>query len=310
MTASRIALITGATGFLGRYVARSFADRGWSVIGIGTSAPENAPLANLTKYYSLRLPSPQLKEILQEDPPSICIHCAGRASVVLSVSEPAADFYTNSVITFELLNSLRLFAPDCKFIFLSSAAIYGNPELLPVSENQPVTPISPYGFHKQICEQLCLEFTKVYGLQTASLRIFSAYGPGLRRQVVWDICQKIITQKSLLLQGTGQESRDFIHAVDIARAVDIVANSAPMCGEVYNLAAGEEVTIADLAQMVLEALDENCIPQFDGVVPVGNPLNWQADISKLRTLGFIPNVPLHQGIRTFANWCRAELVGV
>jgi UDP-glucose 4-epimerase len=306
----KTALVTGVTGFLGRYIARYFSSQGWSVIGIGSSPPENAPLANLTKYYSLKLPNPHLNEILQQHSPSICIHCAGRASVGLSVSEPASDFYTNSVVTFELLNALRLHSPKCKFIFLSSAAVYGNPQSLPVSETQTVAPISPYGFHKLMCEQMCLEFTKVYDLPTASLRIFSAYGPGLRRQVVWDICQKVITQKSLVLQGTGQESRDFIHALDIAKAVNVVANSAPMCGEVYNLTTGEEVTIANLAQMVLEALEENCIPQFDGVVPAGNPLNWQADISKLRSLGFTPSVSLLQGIKTFANWCRAELIGV
>jgi UDP-glucose 4-epimerase len=307
---NKIALITGVTGFLGRYVARYFSERGWSIIGIGTSPPENAPLANLTKYYCLRLPSSDLKEILQEHLPSICIHCAGRASVGLSVSEPISDFYTNSVVTFELLNALRLYSAKCKFIFLSSAAVYGNPQSLPVSENQKVTPISPYGFHKLMCEQMCLEFTKVYGLQTASLRIFSAYGPGLRRQVVWDICQKAITQGSLLLQGTGEESRDFIHALDIARALSVVVESAPMAGEVYNLGTGREVKISELATMVLNSLEQDFTPEFDGVVPPGNPLNWQADISQLKSIGFTPAVELERGVKTFVTWCRAELVGI
>lgn len=306
----KIVLITGVAGFIGRYVARYFSSQGWSVIGIGTSLPENAPLANLTKYFCLKLPNSDLNEILQEHPPSICIHCAGRASVPLSVSEPVSDFYTNSVITFELLNAIRLHSPNCKFIFLSSAAVYGNPQSLPVSETQTVSPISPYGFHKLMCEQMCLEFTKVYGLQTASLRIFSAYGPGLRRQVVWDICQKAITQGSLLLQGTGEESRDFIHALDIARALSIVVESAPMTGEVYNLSTGREVKISELATMVLNSLEANFLPQFDGIVPTGNPLNWQADISRLKSIGFNPTVELERGIETFVNWCRAELLGI
>jgi UDP-glucose 4-epimerase len=179
-----------------------------------------------------------------------------------------------------------------------------------VSETQPPAPLSPYGFHKWQSEQLCLEFAKVYGLPTASLRIFSAYGPGLRRQVLWDICQKVITQNSLTLQGTGKESRDFIHALDIARALGVVATSAPMQGEVYNLGSGQEIAIGQLANMVLEALDADCSPEFDGVVPAGTPLNWQADVSKLQALGFSASVPLERGVKTFANWCRAELVGV
>ena len=303
-------LLTGVAGFIGRYVAHYFSDQGWSVIGIDSSPLENAPLSNLAAYHRLQLPDPKLNNILQENPPQVCIHCAGRASVGLSVTDPVADFHANTVLTFELLNTLHLYAPDCRFIFLSSAAVYGNPESFPVRETQTVAPISPYGFHKLMCEQLCLEFTKIYGLSTASLRIFSAYGPGLRRQVLWDIWQKAITQSSLLLQGTGQESRDFIHALDIARALSVVVESAPMEGEIYNLGTGREVTIYELATMVLESLEQKCQMQFDGVVPTGNPLNWQADISKLKSIGFTPTVELERGVKTFVNWCRAELVGI
>ena len=121
---NKLVLVTGVTGFLGRYVARYFSSQRWSVIGIGTSPPENAPLANLTKYFCLKLPNSHLNEILQEHPPSICIHCAGRASVALSVSEPVSDFYTNSVITFELLNAIRLHSPKCKFIFLKTPKLF------------------------------------------------------------------------------------------------------------------------------------------------------------------------------------------
>jgi UDP-glucose 4-epimerase len=310
MAQGKSVLVTGVAGFIGRYVARYFTEQGWSVIGIDNSPPENAPLANLAAYHRLQLPDAALNSLLQEYTPDVCIHCAGRASVGLSIADPLPDFYTNTALTFEILNALRLNAPNCKFIFLSSAAVYGNPELLPVSESQSVAPLSPYGFHKLQCEQLCLEFTKVYGLPTTSVRIFSAYGPGLRRQVLWDICQKAITQKSVTLQGTGQESRDFIHALDIAKALMVVANSAPMQGEVYNLASGSEVTIFELANMILNVLEHNSIPQFDGIVPIGTPLNWQSDVSKLSSLGFTTSVPLERGIKTFTNWCRAELVGV
>jgi UDP-glucose 4-epimerase len=303
-------LITGVAGFIGRYVARHFSEQGWSVIGIDNSPPENAPLANLFAYHRLQLPDPTLNSLLKNNSPQVCIHCAGRASVGLSMTEPAADFYSNTVVTFELLNALRLNAPECRFIFLSSAAVYGNPELLPVSEKQFCAPLSPYGFHKLQSEQLCLEFTKVYDLPTASLRIFSAYGPGLRRQVLWDICQKALTQPLFKLQGTGKESRDFIHALDIALALSVVAESAPMEGEVYNLGTGTEVYIEELAQLILDALELKYPVQFDGVIPVGTPLNWQADISKLNSLGFSTSVSLERGIKTFANWCRAEIVGV
>jgi UDP-glucose 4-epimerase len=230
--------------------------------------------------------------------------------VGLSVIDPTADFYSNTLLTLEMLDALRIDAPQCRFIFLSSAAVYGNPQSLPISEAQPTNPLSPYGFHKLQGEQLCLEFAKIYGVPTASVRIFSAYGPGLRRQVMWDICQKAILQSSVDLQGTGQESRDFIHALDIAKALLLIATKAPMDGEAYNLATGTEVTIEMLASQILTALEYPHTPHFDGIVPVGNPLNWQADIAKLQSLGFSPTVSLERGVKTFTNWCRAELVGV
>jgi UDP-glucose 4-epimerase len=303
-------LITGVAGFIGRYAARHFHEQDWEVIGIDSSTPENAPLANLQQYYSARLPNDNLVDIFQKHQPNVCIHCAGRASVNLSVSDPRADFYSNTTLTFELLNAIRQSVIHCRFIFLSSGAVYGNPETLPIHEDIRPQPVSPYGFHKLQSEQICREFSTIYGIPTASLRIFSAYAPGLRRQVLWDICHKALTQDQILLQGTGQESRDFLHALDIAKALITVANHASMIGEVYNLGSGEEVTIAELADLICKTLEYQGEVLFDGVLPMGNPRNWRADISKLQSLGFSPQVKLEQGVRVFANWCRAELIGV
>jgi UDP-glucose 4-epimerase len=310
ISSSSTILITGVAGFLGRYIARHFHRQGCKVIGTDNSPPENAPTENISSYHRMRLPDHQFEHLLQTSQPDVLIHCAGRAAVALSVDDPHADFYSNAVVTFEVLDAVRKFSPHCRVIFLSSAAVYGNPMHLPIAEQDKPSPVSPYGFHKLQSEQLCAEFSSIYNLKTAGVRIFSAYGPGLRRQVIWDICQKAILQDSLILQGTGEESRDFIHALDIANAIDCVASQAAMKGESYNLATGEEVTIRSLSELVLDALESDRKPEFNGVVPAGVPLNWRADISGLRSLGFEPTVRFDRGIKTFAYWCRAELLGV
>jgi UDP-glucose 4-epimerase len=299
-------LITGAAGFLGRYVARHFAGQKYKVVGIDCVPPENASVPAQGVYRQLQLPSPRFAELLREYRPTICVHCAGRASVGLSVEDPASDFQAGPPLTFELLNALRAL-PSCKFVFLSSAAVYGNPRTLPISEDQIPAPLSPYGYHKLQSELLCEEFAKVYNLRTASMRIFSAYGSGLRRQVVWDICRKALSDDGVILHGTGSESRDFIHAIDIARAVAVIAASASMHGETYNVATGREVLIRDLARLILDSMGNPRPLTFDGAVPAGTPLNWQADISRLGALGFAPSVSLEQGLRTFTVWCSAEL---
>ncbi len=300
-------LITGVAGFLGRYAARHFTEKGCSVIGVDSVPPENAPLSSLAVYYSQNLPDKALVDLLLKCAPDVCIHCAGLASVPLSVTNPAKDFYANTVLTFEILEGLRLHAPSCRFILLSSAAVYGNPQSLPVNELQPPAPISPYGFHKWQCEQLCQEYATVYGLPTASARIFSAYGPGLQRQVLWDITRKVLTQPEVRLQGTGQESRDFIHAQDIARGLEVIMQHAPMNGEAYNLASGRETKIIDLAQLIIEQLTTKPRIIFTGEMPSGTPKNWVADISILKAKGFLPGILLEDGVRDYVDWARREM---
>jgi UDP-glucose 4-epimerase len=305
----KTALITGVTGFIGRYVARIFSEQGWHIAGLGTSFVENSPTGALNQYFKLLLPSQDLAELIKTIKPDICIHCAGRSSVPLSVSQPSEDFNASVASTFNLLESLRLYAPQCKLIYLSSAAVYGNPTGLPIYEKDDLAPISPYGFHKSICENLCKEYVKVYGLQIAIARIFSAYGPGLRRQVVWDITYKALNQKELFLQGTGEESRDFIHVGDVARAIYCIAQRSTFEAEIFNLASGTETTIKNLAQLITSKLDKDIPIYFDGNVPIGTPLNWRANISCLENYGYQSEISLDQGISIYAKWCQAEIIG-
>jgi UDP-glucose 4-epimerase len=299
-------LITGVAGFLGRYAARHFAKQGWTVIGFDEVPPENVRMADV-KYVRSQLPGAALEEALRTLAPGACVHCAGRASVGLSMEQPSADFHGNTLLVCEILDALRRHAPRCRFLLLSSAAVYGNPTSLPVTEQHDVKPLSPYGYHKRQAELLCEEFSRIYGLPTACARIFSAYGPGLRRQVVWDICERVLTSGQLALRGTGAESRDFIHAADIAHGLYLLATEAPCVGEIYNLASGREVTVAELATTLLASLNSKVKPGFDGRATPGDPLHWKADISKIAALGFSPAIPLEEGLRTVATWCAAEL---
>ena len=295
-------LITGASGFLGRYLASHFTSIGWRVVGVDSSAEENAPRENLSLYCQMRLPDPEFDQLLIKETPGLIVHAAGRASVPLSVTNPERDFDGNTVLTFKLLDAVRRCSPKSRFVLLSSAAVYGNPWELPVSENCQVSPISPYGFHKRQAELACEEFAVSFGISTCSLRIFSAYGPGLRRQVLWDIVSRAHKSATIKLFGTGEETRDFIHAKDVAMAVDIVSTNATMTGEVYNTGSGCETSIADLAKRLLEALQCTANLEFDGEQPSGVPVKWRADISRLTSLGFQTSMPFADGITQYVNW--------
>lgn len=301
--------VLGAPGFIGRQVARVFHGAGFRVIGLGIEAPENAPLQYLSAYHSLSLPEGRNEFIglVRKYTPWACVHCAGRASVPYSLTEPAVDFQTSVDLTFEVLNALRLYSHGTRLLFLSSAAVYGNPDALPMAEDVPLKPISPYGFHKRICEELCLEFNTVYEVPTASVRIFSAYGQGLRRQVVYDLCCRMLRHGSVVLQGTGGESRDFIHVADVSRGLRLLCDEAAFEGEVYNLASGRETRISELAECLREEIDPSIHLEYDGIIPKGTPQNWQADISRISALGFVPQVDLVQGVHHLVRWCKADL---
>ncbi len=297
-------LVTGINGFIGSHVASRFQRNGSRIIGLDVG---ERPNNSAVEYCQLRLPSDALAQHIRQWRPGICLHCAGPASVAESMQDPAADFEGSVVTTANLLDSLRREAPECRFIYPSSAAVYGNPISLPIDESAPVQPVSPYGFHKAMCEELCREYHHIFKLPTTSVRIFSAYGPGLRKQVIFDTSRKLTSSADdspIELHGTGEETRDFIHVSDIAAAIWLVAQKAVFEGETYNLASGQSVSIRKVAEILQQRLAPDRKIRFNGVQRRGDPLYWSATITKVQALGFQPEMLLETGLAEYAKWLK------
>lgn len=302
-------LVTGASGFIGSHMCSYFGQRGHSIAALDKFSP--APVSselypNLSGFFEITLPDNTFLTILRQFQPSLLIHCAGTASVPYSMQEPYDDFQHSAGITAFILESLRKHMPSCHFIFLSSAAVYGNPKQLPISEETPSRPISPYGYHKHICEMLCQEYASIYDIKSSVLRIFSAYGERLRKQVVFDLCRKFNDPSwdTVEVYGTGNETRDFIHASDIAQAIDHIYRKEAT--GIFNVASGMQTRISEIADMVKDCFDSNKNIAYSGSSRPGDPLYWQADISRITSLGFRQEVSLENGIRDYCRWFRAE----
>jgi len=278
-----VALITGAGGFLGNAIARTFADRQWTVVGLGRT---NKRSRHSAEHHRMTLPDPRLGMLLRHCRPDVVVHCAGCTSVPESFHKPERDFSAGPPVMFELLDHVRRASPQARVVFLSSAAVYGNPRSLPIREQHLPRPVSPYGFHKRMCEVLCEQFTRCFDVATVIARIFSAYGPGLHRQVIWDICEKALGGREVVLQGTGEETRDFIHVDDAAEAVFLLATTRRCAGKTYNLASGAEMKIADLAAKIVGQVAPGTPVHFAGNSPPGMPRRWRADVRRLEALGF------------------------
>ncbi|MDC1505579.1 NAD(P)-dependent oxidoreductase [Winogradskyella sp.] len=299
-------LITGVGGFIGSYLAHYFEEQNYQIYGIDIIQPENIH-APLQSYYQMNLINSNLIDVLQTIEPHYILHCAGRASVNESMEHPDADFLANVVGTQHILESIRISKSQAAFIFFSSAAVYGNPGELPIPEIAELNPLSPYGYHKLIGEKLCHEYNSIYKVPTAIARIFSAYGTGLHRQVIWDIIHKFLTLPEIELWGTGNESRDFIHVRDIAGAIDLIMNKSPLKADIYNIANQQEITITQLAQQIAIELQTTKKYAFNNIENKGNPNNWRADISKLKELGYTPDIDFKTGIQKTTAWAKAAI---
>lgn len=303
-------VITGVNGFIGRN-AKEYFEKEYEITGIDLAEKycgESVALSDSKfVYYQCNMSQnpAELANIFTGVQPDVVLHCAGSANVGASVVNPMADLDGNLHSLYQLLLALKSFEKKPKLIFLSSAAVYGNPKQLPIKETDALAPVSPYGLHKQMCEELCQYYNRVHGYKTRSIRIFSAYGNGLRKQLLWDTYQKYQNTGSIKLFGTGDETRDFIHVSDIVRAMELIlAYDGPE--EIFNVANGEEVAIKDLAHIYARKLGETEeIVSFNGEVKEGDPRNWRADISLLKKIGYEKQVKLEDGIESYVNWVRA-----
>lgn len=292
-------LVTGACGFLGSEIARLLSRSGYRVTGVGRQV--KCAVAGV-EYHSMELPDDAIGRLIANVRPEFLVHAAAPASVAASLAEPLSDLMGSVLVQAHLLDAVRRYSPSTQVITLSSAAVYGSPDDLPVSEESPLRPISPYGHHKVMCEMLLSESNDVYGIRSCGLRIFSAYGAGLQRQLLWDLCQKAIANDVVSLYGTGDETRDFIHVDDVAQAVLAIIRNAPFEGEFYNVASGTETTVRDLADRLVSLVAPGRPLEFSGEIRPGDPQRWRADISRIRLLGFSPTWSLDRGVEQYAEW--------
>ena len=291
-------LIIGSKGFIGTH-AYSFFSRKQNTVCWGCDVVADY---NDDRYFLLDAVDSDYRETFEKASFDICINCSGTGSVPGSFKGPQRDFNLNVFAVIKILDAIRKYAPGCKFINLSSAAVYGNPQRLPVTETDSCSPVSPYGLHKQFAENICLEYHTYFGLQTCSLRIFSAYGPGLKKQLFWDIFKKAKQPDGVTLFGTGLETRDFIYIIDLLHAIDLVIAKGSFDGSIYNVGNGVETEIRTVAESLLNSLNYKGPLSFSGSNRTGDPIKWRADISRIQSLGYQQCYSLEQGIKQFVLW--------
>ena len=298
------AILTGAGGFLAGHAASAFAAAGWRVVGIGRSDP-NHQAEHLAEFHLNDLSDvDRIVTIVERSAAEALVHFAAPASVPDSLRSPAHDFRAHVMPTINVLEAVRLAGAAVRVILVSSAAVYGEPQSLPVAEDAPLAPISPYGFHKLHQELLVDEYVRLHGLRACKARVFSAYGEFLRRLAVWEIARRALGG-DYHVRGTGDETRDYLYAGDCGRAIALMAGRADCRGEAINVSSGQEVPMRVVASEIYAAAGIAAPPQFTGETMPGSPAHWRADVRRLRALGFDPP-PWSNGLARTIRWIRSS----
>ncbi len=295
-------LVLGSNGFIGSNALLYFRSKYPETYGCDVFSPKNFD----EKFFLLDKNIPRFDKIFIQNTFDICINASGSGNVDYSIRYPDEDYRLNAKNVFDILSAIGKFNSRCRFLNFSSAAVYGNPVTNPVSEKSRTKPVSPYGFHKLISEQICSEFYHLNKVRTCSLRVFSAYGEGLRKQLFWDVYQKSKENKVVELFGTGEETRDFIHVSDVMVAIDCILQKSPFDADVINVATGKSETVQAATKIFLKAIGKNADARFMNVSKSGDPIFMMADVCKLAGYGFSPAVNLEEGLTVYAEWILAN----
>jgi UDP-glucose 4-epimerase len=275
-------------------------NKGAQVIGIGHGIWKKSEWESwgLSEWYVGDITLDNL--ISYASKPDVIFHCASGSSVPFSISNPMIDFEKSINSTLAILNFMRIKNLNTHLVFPSSAAVYGLANNNLIKEDQGLNPISPYGLHKKINEELCIFYSKLYKLKITIVRLFSVYGPGMRKQLLWEACNSM-NENQKVFAGTGMETRDWIYITDAVNLLCLAANYSSASVAIVNGGTGRVATVKNVLDLI-SSIYKGPPPQFSGIKRSGDPLHLQADITKAKSWGWIPEYKWENGIREYVGW--------
>ena len=298
--------ITGARGFIGHHLAKHLAGAGHRVAGIGHGSWPQAADWGVADWLNADVDAANLTQLAAVSGAPDCIyHLAGGSSVGASLAAPLEDFRRTAASSVELLEWTRANAPSAAIVAVSSAAVYGDGHSGPIDEDAAARPFSPYGFNKYAMEQLCRSYAQSFGAKIAIVRLFSIYGNGLTKQLLWDLCTRFESgAETLVLAGSGEELRDWLHVDDVARLLEHAATLASERVALVNGGRGMGLSVRSIAELVRSAWGDAPRVTFDGPRRPGDPFSLVAGTRRLDELGFRWAVSPERGIADYVQWFR------
>jgi UDP-glucose 4-epimerase len=306
------ALVTGGAGFIGSHVVRELVEKGYDV----------AVLDNLSTGYRKNLAMVPVARLIEGDVrdagivsramegAEVVFHLAASVGNLRSIEQPFEDAEINVIGTLTILEA-ALKAGVRKVVCSSSAAIFGELKQLPIREDHPAEPDSPYGVSKLAAEKHCLAYSRFHDIEAVCLRYFNVYGINQRYDAYGNVIpiftHRLLAGLPLTIYGDGEQTRDFVNVRDVARANLLAAESRGISGA-FNIASGNCTTVNQLVDLLRKVSSINPEVAYDPPRK-GEVQHSQADISVAHAaLGYEPTVDLAGGLEDYVAWAKAENV--
>ncbi len=303
-------LVTGGAGFIGSNIVRRLVESGNSVKVLDNFM--SGYRSNLDPFPSVEIIEGDVrdKNIVENamQDVEVVFHLAASVGNKRSIDFPVTDAEINVIGTLNVLEAARK-AGARKIVTSSSAGIFGELKTMPIREDHPAEPDSPYGCTKLCEEKLCLAYAKLYNIEAVCLRYFNVYGPNQRFDAYGNVIPifvfRMLRGEPIIIFGDGEQTRDFVHVDDVVQANIKAAESAGVSGA-FNIASGTRITINRLAEMILTTGNHPVSMEYGPERP-GDVRHSLADLSAAqRDLGYSPGIHLEEGIREYVTWAREE----
>lgn len=299
-------LVTGAAGFIGSSLLREAADRSVTAVGfdnLSNGKARNIPLSNpRVKFVEGDVRDAEaIRKAVADHRPSAIIHLAALVSVPRSIDDPDLNFSLNLDGTHQVLEAARIGGIK-RVVFASSAAVYGNTATLPISEDSPTRPLSPYGAAKLAGENLLCAYANSYGISATALRFFNVFGP---RQdptspysgVISIFADRLAAGEPLTVYGDGRQTRDFVSVGDVARCLADAAEIVDPGFRVVNVCTGRATSVCELIDALGEVVGRRPEVRFEPSRG-GDIQDSVGSVTALeKLLGWSPSTSVSDGLR-------------
>lgn len=302
-------LVTGGAGFIGSNLVKKLIEEGNSVTVLDNFMSGHR--SNLDQLPGVRIIEGDVRDqaavALAMKGVEVVFHLAASVGNKRSIDNPIADAEINVLGTINILEAARKEGVR-KIVTSSSAGIFGELKTMPIKEDHPIEPDSPYGCTKLCEETLSLAYAKLYNIEAVCLRYFNVYGPNQRFDAYGNVIPifvfKMLRNEDLIIFGDGEQTRDFVHVNDVVQANINAADSIGLSGA-FNIASGTRVTINHLVEMITKGSRDLVSIKYGSERP-GDVRHSLADISFAREkFNFDPLVDLESGIEEYVKWARS-----